>query len=223
MRVVISFLFLWVSACSDDPVLLQTQQASGNEVIPASDQSTDQSTDQSSDQVNVETAGNVSNSDVDRGSDSNNSLTQSPTSDYSAAAAAITEVVLVTGQSNALGADTSYDASLDVPHPRAFAFTDEGWRVADLNQVWDLGWQPRNDPDTDPSNNFGFHFARKVAARRPDRVIGFILITAPGEGISHWDYESDFYLKVRDKVIRALNELPNKATIDGILWHQGER
>lgn len=222
MRVVISFLLLWVSACSDDPVLLQTQQASGNEVIPASEQSTDQSTDQSSDQVNVETAGNVSNTNVDRGSDSNNSLTQSPTSDYSAAAAAITEVVLVTGQSNALGADTSYDASLDVPHPRAFAFTDEGWRVADLNQVWDLGWQPRNDPDTDPSNNFGFHFARKVAARRPDRVIGFILITAPGEGISHWDYKSDFYLKVRDKVIRALNELPNKATIDGILWHQGE-
>lgn len=137
-------------------------------------------------------------------------------------AAAITEVVLVTGQSNALGADSSYDATLDVPHPRAFAFTEDGWQVADLNQVWDLGWHPRNDPETDPSNNFGFHFARKVAQRRPERVIGFILVTAPGAGIKEWDYESEFYVKIRDKVITALNELPNKATIDGILWHQGE-
>ncbi len=137
-------------------------------------------------------------------------------------AASITEVVLVTGQSNALGSDTLFDAQRDQPHPRAYAFTETGWQVADLHQVWDLGWYPRNDPETDPYNNFGFHFARKVAERRPDRVIGFILITAPGAGISHWDYESAFYIKIRNRVIAALNELPGKASIDGILWHQGE-
>jgi len=102
----------------------------------------------------------------------------------------ITDVILVTGQSNALGADTEFD--------------------------------PRGDPSTDPSNNFGFHFAKKVAERRSHRVVGIILVTAPGEPIATWDYESEFYLSIRDRVISALNQLPSKATIDGILWHQGE-
>ena len=161
----------------------------------------------------------VSNTGV---SDSDDATSPAQTPESSVGPEAITEVVLVTGQSNALGADTSYDESIDVPHPRAFAFTEDGWRVADLNQVWDLGWHPRNSPDTDPSNNFGFQFARKVAERRPNRVIGFILATAPGAGISHWDYESEHYLEIRNKVVAALNELPSNATIDGILWHQGE-
>lgn len=136
--------------------------------------------------------------------------------------ATITEVVLVTGQSNALGALTSYDPALDVVHPRAYAFTENGWRIADLNQVWDLGWHPGNHPDTDPYNNFGFHFAGKVAERRPDRVIGFVLVTQPGASIQEWDFESELYVKIRDRVATALNDLPSKATIDGILWHQGE-
>ncbi len=134
----------------------------------------------------------------------------------------ITDVVLVTGQSNALGADTSYDAALDTPVDSAFAFTSDGWRVADLHQVWDLGWHPRNDPDTDPSNNFAFHFARKVAQRRPQRVVGFILVTAPGASIAHWDSGGEFFQKISDRVVAALNELPSKSSIDGILWHQGE-
>jgi len=99
-------------------------------------------------------------------------------------AQAITDLVLVTGQSNALGAETSYDPQRDVPHPRAFAYTDQGWQVAD--------------------------------------VIGFVLVTAPGEGIGHWDYESDFYVNIRERVVAALNDIPGKAAVDGILWHQGE-
>ena len=134
----------------------------------------------------------------------------------------ITDVILVTGQSNALGADTDFDALLDSPVDRAFAFTNEGWAKADLRQVWDLNWHPRGDPATDPSNNFGFHFAKKVAERRSHRMVGFILVTAPGAPIETWDYESDFYLSIRNRVIDALNQLPSKATIDGILWHQGE-
>lgn len=134
----------------------------------------------------------------------------------------ITDLVLITGQSNALGADTSFDVTRDGPHRRVFAYTDSGWQVADLHQVWDLNWHPGNHPETDPSNNFGFHFAKKVAERRSQKVVGFILATAPGEGISHWDYGSDFYLQVSRKVVAAINELPGKASIDGILWHQGE-
>ena len=199
------FLLLVLSACSDDSAIVpqQTTDPDTSVILPASSQATGPEE-------------NIAATDVAEIYDA------TPIPAGAVDAAAITEVVLVTGQSNALGADTSFDAGIDVPHPRAFAFTEDGWRVADLNQVWDLGWHPRNFPDTDPSNNFGFHFARKVAERRPDRVIGFILVTAPGEGISHWDYESEFYVKIRDKVVVALNELPSKATIDGVLWHQGE-
>ena len=145
-----------------------------------------------------------------------------PASNSTTTSDEITDLILVTGQSNALGADTTFDATLDTPNNRVYAFTDQGWQIADLHQVWDLNWHPRNHPDTDPSNNFGFHFGKKVAERRPQKVVGFILVTAPGQGISHWDYESEFYLKIRNKVTDAINQLPNKASIDGILWHQGE-
>ena len=76
-------------------------------------------------------------------------------------AADITDLILVTGQSNALCTQTEYDRDHDLPHDRAFAFTNEGWRRADLHQVWDRNWFPRRHPDEqDPSNNFAFHMAR---------------------------------------------------------------
>ena len=134
----------------------------------------------------------------------------------------ITDLILVTGQSNALGAETAFDADLDRPDSRVFAYTNTGWQVADLHQVWDLNWHPGNHPSTDPSNNFGFHFAKKLAERRPQKVVGFILLTAPGEAISHWDYGGDFNQKIRQRVVAAINDLPGRSSIDGILWHQGE-
>jgi len=137
-------------------------------------------------------------------------------------AADITDLILVTGQSNALGAQTSFNAQLDAVNRRVFAFTNEGWQVADLNQIWDLNWHPRNHPDTDPSNNFAFHFGKTVAERRNDRVVGFILASAPGAAISHWDINRQFYGEMEAKVLDAINQLPHKSAVDGILWHQGE-
>ena len=134
----------------------------------------------------------------------------------------MTDLVLVTGQSNALGAGTSFDEFLDAPNNHVMAFTDTGWEIANLNQIWDLNWFPRTDPGTPPSNNFGFHFAKRAADQAPGRVVGFILLTAPGEPISHWDRDSQFFNQTRDKVSRAINELPNKSKLDAILWHQGE-
>ena len=134
----------------------------------------------------------------------------------------ITDLILVTGQSNALGADAGFNPALDAPNERVFAFTDQGWRVANLDQVWDLGRYPRNAVNTIPSNNFGLHFGKRMATRLNDRVIGIVLITAPGEAISHWDSSGGFFAQTRDKVSRALNELPHKSKVDGILWHQGE-
>lgn len=136
--------------------------------------------------------------------------------------AAITDLILVTGQSNALGAGTDFDGTLDAPHQRVYAFTDQGWRVANLNQVWDLNWFPRTSPDTDPSNNFSFHFGKRLASARADRTVGIILVTAPGKAIKHWRYKEEFYRKIESRVLDAINQLPHKSAIDGILWHQGE-
>lgn len=134
----------------------------------------------------------------------------------------ITDLVMVTGQSNALGANTSFNSVLDAPHERVFAFTNKGWKKADLHQIWDRGWHPRNNPDTDPSNNFAFHFGKQITRLAGDRVVGFILVTAPGAAIANWEYNGDFYRLIRSKVLDAINQLPHKSSLDGILWHQGE-
>lgn len=136
--------------------------------------------------------------------------------------AAITDLILVTGQSNALGAGTQYDPALDSGHQQVFAFTDSGWRVADLRQVWDLGWHPRTDPNTDPGNNFALHFGVQLVRHDRARVVGFILATAPGQPISHWAANGDFFNFIRAKVSNAINQLPHKSRLDGILFHQGE-
>lgn len=136
--------------------------------------------------------------------------------------ASITDLILVTGQSNALGFNTAYDPALDSPSDRVYAWTDQGWQVASLHQIWDLGWHPRTHPDADPHNNFALHFGKQLVASSPNRVVGFVLASAPGEGISHWDYGSDFYRHVSNKAVAALNDLPHKSAYDGVLWHQGE-
>jgi len=135
---------------------------------------------------------------------------------------AITDLVLITGQSNALGTETEFDPLLDNPVDRLYAYTDNGWQLASLRQVWDLGWHPRTDFGTDPHNNFGFHFGKSVVAQDSQRLVGIVLVTAPGEGISHWDSQGYFYNKIRNKALAALGELPQKDQFDAVLWHQGE-
>lgn len=138
----------------------------------------------------------------------------------------ITHVIVVTGQSNVEAPETAFDAVLDQPHPRVFAFTDEGWQMADLHQVWDEHAHPGNhsltDPTRSPNNNFTFHFAKSLAQMDDSAVPAFIVLAAPGKGISNWDFESTFYLKMRDKITTALAQIPHRHTIDVMLWHQGE-
>ena len=138
----------------------------------------------------------------------------------------INHVVVVTGQSNVEAPETAFDAVLDQPHPRVMAFTDEGWQMADLHQVWDEHAHPGNhsltDPTRSPNNNFVFHFGKSLAQLDADAVPAFIVLAAPGKGIAHWDSDSDFYQKMRDKITAALAQIPHRDTIDVMLWHQGE-
>ena len=140
----------------------------------------------------------------------------------------ITDLILVTGQSNVTGSLTAYDPSLDSIDLRVFAYTDsDDWEVADLHQAWDVdGWHPGNgslaDSSRTPYNNFAFHFAKTIVENDPDRVVGFIIASAPGEGIKHWDANSRFSQTIESKVLAALSAQGVKSTIDGIIWHQGE-
>ena len=154
----------------------------------------------------------------------------------------ITDLILVTGQSNVQGSGTQTDPLKDAVHERVFAYRldpfsqSEDWERADLRQAWDVnGWHPGNGtlqceanpatctiPPNTPYNNFAFHFAKTVAEADPDRVVGIIIASAPGEGIKHWDAGGDFQRLIDSKVSAALNAQGVKTKLDGILWHQGE-
>lgn len=214
-------LFCAVLAGCDSELVIQGVNAgnSGSPVVQA-DSATVNSTNSVS-ETTAATTGNPDSNVIVPVTDDTSSVSESAVSGVFYPGD-ITDLILVTGQSNALGAGTAFDADLDRSDSRVFAYTDTGWQIADLHQVWDLNWHPRNHPTTDPSNNFGFHFAKMLAERRPQKVVGIILVTAPGAAISHWDYGGEFNQKIRQKVVAAINDLPGKSSIDGILWHQGE-
>ena len=140
----------------------------------------------------------------------------------------ITDLILITGQSNVTGSQTEYNASADGTNIRLFAFTSNNdWEIADLHQAWDVdGWHPGNGSITDtsrsPYNSFAFHFGKTIVNNDPSRVVGIIVASAPGQGIRHWDNGSAFSQTIESKVLAALNAQGIKAQLDGILWHQGE-
>ena len=149
-------------------------------------------------------------------------------SSYAQTPADITDLLLVTGQSNVQGSGTSYDPVFDAVDPRVFAYTSNNkWEVADLHQAWDMdGWHPGNGSLSDsarrPYNSFAFHAARTIVQQDPSRVVGIVIGSAPGEGIEHWDSCGSFFNQVSDKAQDALDAQGVKTQFDGILWHQGE-
>ena len=137
----------------------------------------------------------------------------------------ITDIIVLTGQSNASGVETGFDATLDAGNERLFAFNEDGqWQVADLHQYWDENL-PSNFAASaegrEPYNNLVFQIGKSLS-EQTDRVVGVILVTAPGAGISNWDYNSEFYTKIRNKVTDALATLPQKDSVDAMIWMQGE-
>ena len=137
----------------------------------------------------------------------------------------ITDIIVLTGQGNAAGVETDYDATLDAGNENLFAFNEDGqWRQANLYQFWDENL-PSNYASVanglEPFNNLVFQIGKSLTSQS-DRVVGIILVTAPGAGIRNWDYNSAFYRKIRNKVALALGKLPQKETVDAMIWLQGE-
>ncbi|MEM7258445.1 MAG: sialate O-acetylesterase, partial [Pseudomonadota bacterium] len=60
------------------------------------------------------------------------------------------------------------------------------------------------------------------AQQDPTRVVGFILIPDPGKRIENWALHGEFWQSIDARVLDAINQLPHKSQLDGILWHQGE-
>jgi len=178
--------------------------------------------DRSSNEINQATTADVvaPNVVVEEQVDEELHLEDQPSKEFTIAD--VTDLVLVTGQSNALGALTDYDANLDAPHERVFAFTENGWQRADLHQVWDRGWFPRAHPDRNPVNNVALHIGKQLVKQDQSKVVGFILVTAPGQGIAHWNIEGSFFQEIDQRVLTAINQMPHKSKLDGIIWHQGE-
>ena len=54
------------------------------------------------------------------------------------------------------------------------------------------------------------------------RVIGYVVISAPGKGISYWDRDKDFFYEVQQAALNGLNAQGVKTEFDAVLWHQGE-
>lgn len=137
--------------------------------------------------------------------------------------AGVTDVVLMMGQSNALGEDTNVDsADLDAIDENIVAWTQfDGWQVADLcSQIWQKGWFPWRGGVC--SNHPAFQIAKGIVAADPARKVAIIPTGVAGKPISWWDDGAVAYELASDQVTNALAALPGHTEVSLVAWSQGE-
>lgn len=135
----------------------------------------------------------------------------------------ITDVIVLTGQSNALATHSRLQISEDADEPVASVYAynqDNGWQVAALNQnwfeYWPVGWER-------PSRNSAvFHAAKEIVANDPSRVVGLILVAKGDRSIDLWDDGEEMAVALDKHVEKALGNLPHSKTVRLTLWMQGE-
>lgn len=134
----------------------------------------------------------------------------------------ITDIVVMMGQSNALGHDTKVNLSLDSPNDRVIVWTEfNGWQVADLcTQKWQNGWFPWRGGLC--SNHPAFQIAKAIVNDEPNKKVAFIPTGYSGKPISFWDPEGPAYVAAKLHVEEALAELPAGSKVNLIAWSQGE-
>jgi len=137
--------------------------------------------------------------------------------------AGVTDVVLMAGQSNALGERTTVEyPGKDSPTPKVIVWSEfNGWQVADLCfQVWDKGFYPWSNGDC--SNHPAFQIARHIVEIDPSRKVAIIPTGTGAMPISWWDRGSVEMLSIDSKVTAALDSLVDNPYVDFIAWSQGE-
>ena len=143
----------------------------------------------------------------------------------------INHIVLLTGQSNAMGCGGRFDLydPLDSPHADIYAFDPyiSKWVEFDLRNR--VGGKAQHD------QCLAFHYAKRYIADNPGSSVGIIVSGEAGQGISRWvlpqnglQYSSvnkqdtgDHYALSVAMVKNALLGVTN-TKIHAILWHQGE-
>ncbi len=133
----------------------------------------------------------------------------------------ITDVVLMMGQSNALGENTLVDVGIDAPNDNVIAWTQfDGWQVANLcTQIWQKAWFPWRGGVC--SNHPAFQIAKRIVEKDPARRVAVIPTGTAGKPISWWDANGIADQMVNVQVTTALAAL-GRGQVDLIAWSQGE-
>lgn len=134
----------------------------------------------------------------------------------------ITDVIVMMGQSNALGNQTLVNLEHDYADERILAWTkNEGWQVANLcTQVWRGTWHPWQGGRC--SNHPAFQIAKGIVAKDSSRKVALIPAGDAGKPISSWNENASSLILARQRIESALDKLPEINTIDLIAWSQGE-
>ena len=133
----------------------------------------------------------------------------------------ITDVVLMMGQSNALGEDTRVNMTEDAPDPRVIVWTQfDNWQIGNLcTQKWQKAWFPWRGGTC--SNHPAFQIAKHIVELDSSRRVAVIPTGTAGKPIRWWDANGIADLKVNATVVTALNSL-GRSKVDLIAWSQGE-
>ena len=135
----------------------------------------------------------------------------------------VTDVILMMGQSNALGEDTNVDPQgLDATNNNIIAWTQfDGWQVADLcSQIWQKGWFPWRGGVC--SNHPAYQIAKGIVAVDPTRKVAIIPTGIAGKPISWWDDGALAYELASEQATNALAALPGHNSVNLVAWSQGE-
>ena len=134
----------------------------------------------------------------------------------------ITDVVVMMGQSNALGHNTLVNLDYDHSDERIVVWTKyDGWQVADLcTQVWQGAWFPATGGAC--GNHPAFQIAKGIISKDPSRKVAVIPAGDAGKPITSWGAGAPSLLAVKHRIETALAQLPNVETVDLVAWSQGE-
>ncbi len=133
----------------------------------------------------------------------------------------VTDVILMMGQSNALGEDTQVDMSEDGVDPRVIVWTQfDDWQVGNLcTQKWQKAWFPWRGGVC--SNHPAFQIAKHIIELDGSRKVAVIPTGTAGKPIRWWDANGIADQQVNAIVQAALASL-GKPKVDLIAWSQGE-
>ena len=133
----------------------------------------------------------------------------------------VTDVILMMGQSNALGEDTTVNLSEDDVDSRVVVWTQfDGWQIGNLcTQKWQKAWFPWRGGIC--SNHPAFQIAKHIVELDPSRRVAVIPTGAAGKPIRWWDANGIEDFKVANIVQTALASL-GRSKVDLIAWSQGE-